>query len=285
MAGKPPNRVRVTMAQWAAVMCLLLVTAVLIARVPLPAVATSFFVAAGLLLGSATWVAASSVRHVAPRSALALGAIGGYAGLGTIAGIPLVPIAALSCAGLAALVGIEWRRSALPEATRRFAQISPPAPVGATPAEPRPTEIDSDLERRLLARLGPISSDDVSLECEDEEDSDGVMSFAEAERDVTLRIERGWAPDVGEWIEGSFKVEFLAGQRVATVHLPLWPALKALPDVQCETLRGKQLQVKVAGRYRWGIRLELTRQATFSGVDVVEVAFFLRESNLRSEAA
>jgi len=281
MAGKPPNRDRVTVGQWVAVLCLLLVSSVVIARVSLPVLSMSFFVAAGLLLGSATWVAAGDVRHFAARSALALSAICGYAGVGVFAGIPVVPLTALSCAGLAALVGVESRRLGRLEANDQLTQTKHPAVDGA----PKPATIDSELEQRLLARLGTVSGEAIASEFEDEEESESVMSFAEAERDVSLRIERGWAPDVGEWIEGAFKVEFVAGQRLATVHLPLWPALKALPEVQCETLRGKQLQVKVAGRYRWGIRLELTRQAAFGGSDVVEVAFFLRESNLRSEAA
>jgi hypothetical protein len=56
--------------------------------------------------------------------------------------------------------------------------------------------------------------------------------------------------------EGTIRVDFAAGQKLAVVHLPFWPAFSCPPRVVCE---GADCRVKVAAVQVYGTRIEVKR--------------------------
>ncbi|MEO1995285.1 MAG: hypothetical protein ABGZ17_08415 [Planctomycetaceae bacterium] len=56
--------------------------------------------------------------------------------------------------------------------------------------------------------------------------------------------------------EGTVRVDFAAGQKLAIVHLPFWPAFSCPPRMVCE---GTDCRVKVAAVQVYGTRIEVKR--------------------------
>ncbi|MCA9037546.1 MAG: hypothetical protein KDA91_20570 [Planctomycetaceae bacterium] len=62
-----------------------------------------------------------------------------------------------------------------------------------------------------------------------------------------------------EMVEGTARVNFLAGQKKANVHVPFSPPLPGIPEVECEAVGSDVLRLKVPVRQSYGIRIEARR--------------------------
>ena len=70
----------------------------------------------------------------------------------------------------------------------------------------------------------------------------------------------------GETVYGTFRADFSAGQRTATVHVSFCPPLDHLPDIEAEALPGYEASVKVVQAFAHGTRLDV-RNATCATED------------------
>jgi hypothetical protein len=72
---------------------------------------------------------------------------------------------------------------------------------------------------------------------------------------VRLTLRRS-ATAEGESIEIQARLDFAAGAREAVLHVPLWPALAAQPEVEGEPLDADDVELKFTSVERYGIRME-----------------------------
>jgi hypothetical protein len=102
---------------------------------------------------------------------------------------------------------------------------------------------------------------------------------ADAEPDchVSQWMKRGRSPEGGEFIEGGLTLRFSSGQSHAVAHLPLQPALAAIPEVECEVLDNASVRLKVAARQAYGIRIEARRSGETSEETTAQIGFLVSE--------
>lgn len=89
----------------------------------------------------------------------------------------------------------------------------------------------------------------------------------------------------GERVEGSVQVEFAAGQKQATVHIPFVPALSSNPRVECHAIDGAQVRLKVGLVQTFGTRIEVRRADAGENALAVEIAFSAAIGDEHSHAA
>ena len=106
-----------------------------------------------------------------------------------------------------------------------------------------------------FAVFDPLTEDDE----ESEESTDAL---------VTQRMTRQTLPDGVEEIEGSVRVQFAAGQRIVSVHVPFSPPFAVAPQVECELVSDEEVRSKVSVVYPYGIRIELKRSRSDSEAEV-----------------
>ncbi len=91
-------------------------------------------------------------------------------------------------------------------------------------------------------------------------------------------------PDTTQWMsrsqvdgldvaEGSFRVRFAAGQRLAPVHLPFSPPLADTPEFECEPADDSDLRFRTTAVHAYGVRIEVSRSAGCDEEAIVEVAW------------
>src|SRR5262249_38750623 len=81
----------------------------------------------------------------------------------------------------------------------------------------------------------------------------------EGEEGIVFRMTRRVLPGE-ETLAGTFRLEFPAGLRTASFHVPFVPSLAATPEVQCEMTDGDDsIRVKVGLVLPWGVRFDARR--------------------------
>ncbi len=267
----PPSHSRsVTPSQLIAICGLLLTSAAIVARseyepllVGLCIVSTALIVPAGRL--AAVGERPAAALGFSAVSLLSVAAVIGLTGqFGSVVSSACLAVTVLaSCSSL------------LPAANVARSETQPPE-ASAQEVGSKNSDVDRDLERRLLTR---VAGGEAPLEEElDTENETG-------QREVLLRVERGVHADGTEWIEGTLQATFESGQRQAALHVPFWPALGATPDVDCEVVSTGDVRVRAACRQRWGLRFDLSRHSNASAEETVEIAFYARSAQVRREAA
>lgn len=88
-----------------------------------------------------------------------------------------------------------------------------------------------------------------------------------------------------ERIEGTIRVNFEAGQRQATVHIPFIPALATMPRIDCHPLDGSHVRLKVGLAQKFGTRIEARRSDSGAEPLVVEIGFTAIPADGQSDAA
>ncbi|REJ86860.1 MAG: hypothetical protein DWQ34_26645 [Planctomycetota bacterium] len=58
-------------------------------------------------------------------------------------------------------------------------------------------------------------------------------------------------------LECVFRVEFAAGQRETSVHIPIWPAFYEIPNVECEPLDESDVSTTAAAVHTYGVRIDI----------------------------
>ena len=103
-------------------------------------------------------------------------------------------------------------------------------------------------------------------------------------------------PDTTQWMsrsqiegmdvaEGSFRVRFAAGQRLAPVHLPFSPPLADTPEFECEPADDSDLRFRTTAVHAYGVRIEVSRSTGCDEEAIVEVAWMASASLSDSIAA
>ena len=103
-------------------------------------------------------------------------------------------------------------------------------------------------------------------------------------------------PDTTQWMsrsrvegldvaEGSFRVRFVAGQRLAPVHLPFSPPLADTPEFECEPADESDLRFRTTAVHTYGIRIEVSRSSGCDEEATVEVAWMASAALSDSVAA
>ena len=92
--------------------------------------------------------------------------------------------------------------------------------------------------------------------------------------------------EAGEIIEGGVRIDFITGQRDATVHVSFCPPLHSIPEVTTEDLDGADLEIRVAATFPFGARLHVRRPATTlsEAVETCRVGFVAIATPVRRAA-
>lgn len=85
-------------------------------------------------------------------------------------------------------------------------------------------------------------------------------------------LQRSQDESGSEVVEGVIKVRFDKGQKRANLHVPFFPPLVGMPDVECECVGDEPLRLKVPVRQSYGIRIEARRSNADESLDT-EVGF------------
>lgn len=85
--------------------------------------------------------------------------------------------------------------------------------------------------------------------------------------------------------EGSFRIRFAAGQRLAPVHLPFSPPLADTPEFECEPADESDLRFRTTAVHAYGVRIEVSRSSDCDEEASVEVAWMASAALSDSVAA
>jgi hypothetical protein len=156
----------------------------------------------------------------------------------------LVGIASLSAAGIAmSLTSSTRQREVLldnPSLARRAGGAEPVVEsVAPTPMPERPNVG----VRATVAVFDPVA---------DDRNDDATTQW----------MTRQSLPNGTDQIEGSIRVSFAAGQKLASVHVPFSPPFAAIPKVDCELDGTDPARWKLSVVYAYGMRIELKRESS-----------------------
>lgn len=91
--------------------------------------------------------------------------------------------------------------------------------------------------------------------------------------------------DSRESIEGWSRVQLASKQKSITIHIPFVPPFVSTPEIECETLDDDgQLQLRVAGIWSYGARIEL-RRANPGTARQVTIGYYITGPSAADEAA
>ena len=74
-------------------------------------------------------------------------------------------------------------------------------------------------------------------------------------------------------IEGVVTVQFTAGQKLASVHLPFCPPFSEVPGVECEPRHGADVRLRQASLQPFGARIDVQRSQPLDSAASVEIAY------------
>lgn len=101
---------------------------------------------------------------------------------------------------------------------------------------------------------------------------------------LRLRFQRHITTD-GETIDIAARLEFGAGAREAVLHIPFWPALSAIPEVECEPLADDDVDLRVTAAERHGLRIEGRLAAATAGARSILIGIAVHASGTGAIAA
>lgn len=159
----------------------------------------------------------------------------------------------------------------------REIQNRPPArDVGRADSDVAALERDTSGRRSRYDTPAPASTvvDSTGLERELSGTASGTTAVQDrtAVADATSAFQRTKEANGTELVEGVMPVHFDRGQKRVNVHVPFSPPLAGVPDVECESVDGEELRLKVAVRQSYGIRIEARRSIADQPLDT-EIGF------------
>lgn len=151
------------------------------------------------------------------------------------------------------------------------------------------------LEERLILQAAKSEASDLEAESISEltvEESSAALPF-ESEESMPHPASN---PDTTQWmsrsrvdgmdvVEGSFRVRFAAGQRLAPVHLPFSPPLADTPELECEPADDSELRFRTTAVHAYGVRIEVSRAGNCDKATTVDVAWLASATISDSVAA
>jgi hypothetical protein len=234
---------------------------------------------------------------------------------GVMLGLALMPPG--STAGLACLLGL-YVAAVLTLSAFESERVTGLTEVVVQPKLEQPSEHDysaaastaSDEQPRVT---GQRSFDNPALEdrlisqaakfevAPDDDESSKNVAMAEPAAAVPFELNEpiphpASNPDTTQWMsrsriegldvaEGSFRVRFTAGQRLAPVHLPFSPPLTDTPEFECEPADESDLRFRTTAVHAYGVRIEVSRSGDCNEEATVEVAWMASAALSDSVAA
>lgn len=120
--------------------------------------------------------------------------------------------------------------------------------------------------------------------CSQPPDPIGCQS-TNADRSADEWTER-FADESGQMtFRGQVMTDFAAGQSIATVHIPFFPAFTGTPDFACEVIDAQAVRARTPAVYRYGARVELKRAGDTSHPARVQIRFRASTAGTASRAA
>lgn len=103
-------------------------------------------------------------------------------------------------------------------------------------------------------------------------------------------------PETSQWMsrstvegydtaEGSIRVRFVGGQRMAAVHLPFSPPLPDTPEFECEPADDSEARIRMTAVHSYGVRIEVTRTRGCDIDEVIELGWMASSPLTESAAA
>lgn len=104
-------------------------------------------------------------------------------------------------------------------------------------------------------------------------------------RDYRQQLVRSNSADRGDVLEGSVRVVFAIGQRQANVHIPFVPSFATVPVVECESIDGCNVRLKVGTVQTFGTRIEVKRTEEIDASAIAEIGFAAVVDQTQTHAA
>lgn len=102
---------------------------------------------------------------------------------------------------------------------------------------------------------------------------------------VQQQIIRRRTESGGDSLEALLRVEFAAGQREASIHVPIQPAFAGMPEVECEPLDEAEVHLKVAAVHPYGVRIEAKRARGLEEPATIAVGILMQSAGEAAAAA
>ena len=146
-----------------------------------------------------------------------------------------------------------------------------------TNASPSPSaserNIDAQLERRLA---GLADSGDSNSELDSEAVSGTIFEDSGISQQWTRRQAEGF-----DTLSGHFRCSFCEQQQRYALHIPLYPAMEQVPEVEAAVVDCESAKVRITDRQKFGLRLEvvLPVPSSESRKVLVELTAYAAQSN------
>ena len=184
--------------------------------------------------------------------------------------------------------------------TERSPAVSQLASASSESAEPSASTSEETPEARTFENQLLIQSANLAVADSNPDTAEGFTADNEAsallfESDEPLPHPAS-NPDTTQWMsrsrvegldvaEGSFRVRFVAGQRLTPVHLPFSPPLADTPEFECEPADDSDLRFRTTAVHAYGVRIEVSRTGNCDEGATAEVAWMASSSLSDSVAA
>lgn len=115
--------------------------------------------------------------------------------------------------------------------------------------------------------------------------TDLIELDAETNRHYSQQLVRSDSADRGDVLEGSVKVTFAVGQRQANIHIPFVPPFATVPSIECESIDGCEVRLKIGTIQTFGTRIEVRRTESIGEVSTAEIGFAAVAEHPQANAA
>jgi hypothetical protein len=116
---------------------------------------------------------------------------------------------------------------------------------------------------------------------------EGEIDDAEAESlpEHVVQTTTRYSLDGADCLEACVRLHFGPGQQSATVHVPIQPAMPAVPEVHCELTAGESIRVSSDPVQPYGVRIVGRRSGSLEGETDAVVAVLIQSRASASAAA
>jgi len=113
--------------------------------------------------------------------------------------------------------------------------------------QPKDDAVDIHIERKLTELGSHV--DEVQSEIES---SNSILNNPDISQQLTRRTVDGL-----DTLMGYFRCQFAAQQTRYALHVPLYPAMNQIPEIEAAIVDGEQAKVRITDRQKFGVRLEI----------------------------
>lgn len=229
---------------------------------PLPPVMLTFLTASVATLSLIAYAGVCRQQPTGTTRRTVAGGVSWAAAILPILGVapPAIMVAAAAVSMLFLVLG--WTVSRVTD--RGHSQATPQAArlhqdsgrVTENPHQPRSDDpVADDPRSDDPVAVDPVADDPVADTAIELDQQTAALPVEHHSDHVVQRLTRSLEGGV-DVLEGAIRVDFAAGQKLAVVHIPFWPAFSCPPRIDCETM---DCRAKVAAVHVYGTRIEVKR--------------------------